>query len=118
MHCTALIGIPSMFTVGGSGGSRPNDIVSCFVLSPFSWNFFPFEQWFITSTASCGLLCVDPLSMVSDTVVSSTYFHMSKILGTDKFLIFKRKSHGLLGILICLSLPIKTLWSMKSKAFR
>ena len=96
--------------------------------------------------------------MVSDTVVSSTYFHMSKILGTDKSLIIKRKSHGpslvpwgtpedtlphserqslpsltlwdrpernsmiqliiLLGILISLSLPIKTLWSMKSKAFR
>ena len=72
-----------MFAVGGIGGSRPNDIVSCFVLSPFSRNLFSFDQWFITSTASCDLLCVDPLSMVSDTVVSSTNFHMSKILGTD-----------------------------------
>ena len=61
-----------MFTVGGSGESKPNDIVSWFVLSPFRWNLFSFDQWFITSTASCDLLCVDPLSMVSDTVVSST----------------------------------------------
>ena len=83
-----------MCTVGGSGGFRPNDIMSCFVLSPFSWNLFSFDQWLITSTASCDLLCVDPLSMVSDTFVSSTYFNMSKILGTDKSLIIKRKSHG------------------------
>ena len=32
--------------------------------------------------------------MFSDTVVSSTYFHMSKILGTVKSLIIKRKSQG------------------------
>ena len=71
-----------MFTVDGSDRSQ------------FSWDLFSFDQWCITSKASCDLLCVDPLSMVSDTVVSSTYFHMSKVLGTDMSLIIKRKSHG------------------------
>ena len=32
--------------------------------------------------------------MVSDTVVSSKYFHMLKMLETDKSLIMRRKSQG------------------------
>ena len=32
--------------------------------------------------------------MVSDTVVSSTYFHMLKMLGTENSLIIRRKSQG------------------------
>ena len=45
------------------------------VLSQFSWNRFSFDQSWTWLAASCILLC-SPLEIVSDTVESSTYFHM------------------------------------------
>ena len=68
-------------------------MLSSFVLLQFFSNSFVFDQSCIRSTRSWALLFW-PLGIVSDTVVSSTYFHMLKMLGTDKSLIMGRKSQG------------------------
>ena len=68
-------------------------MLSSFVLLQFFSNSFVFDQLCIRSTRSWALLFW-PLGIVSDTVVSSTYFHMLKMLGTDKSLIMGRKSQG------------------------
>ena len=68
--------------------------LSSFVLLQFFSNRFVFDQSCIRSTRSWALLFW-PLGLVSDTVVSSTYFHNLKMLGRGKSLIMRRKANGL-----------------------
>ena len=58
-------------------------MLSSLVLLQFFSNRFVFDQSCIRSTRSWALLFW-PLGLVSNTVVSSTYCHMLKMLGRDK----------------------------------
>ena len=90
------IGSPSIKQGGNCGECGRLKLMtsySSFVLLQFSCNKFSLDHVFTWSTACCTWLGW-PFGIVSDTVVSSTSFHILKISETDKSLIMRRKNQG------------------------
>ena len=78
--------LPHAIKGGRSGLFLANDIRSSLHLPVFNWNRFNLDHSTTSSTISCAWLIV-PLGMVSDTVVSSTYFHKEAFLIFRSFII-------------------------------
>ena len=90
-HWTDSIEFPSIHVLGNRGHWRLKLMLSSFALSHFYVKQICLRPVvYQVLTRSWALLCW-PLGIVFDAVVSSTYFHVLKMLGTDKSLMMRRK---------------------------
>ena len=90
---TDSIGIQSISALGRCELLWLKVMVTSFVLSPFIWNRFFFDQSITWSTASSALLH-RPLSIHSETVMSSMYFHSLKTLDILEIVNHEQKQLG------------------------
>ena len=84
-------------TIGSkTGWSFEKEILSSLHFSLFNFTLFTVDQWITLSTIAWALL-FSLFVMTSEVVVSSTYFHMSAFLISQRFksLINTRYNHGL-----------------------